>query len=210
VISNKNGKGDGTGRIPDECMVMVREWAFHGAGALHLAKADEFIANFHARCQFATLHCLQLPWLTLPPIPSPDGPGRPPEDISHMACYFSYAPIPPARLAAIACPVLILQGEMDVFTSPLEAAEAWRNSLPRARGGAAIHVVAGAPHLLCYFESGVAARIAQQFVTRGELRGEAGRGGGCALVGGRERADLITCAWPCSYCVLNRHILDDK
>ncbi len=87
----------------------------------------------------------------------------------------NYAPIPPEKLAGIKCPVLILQGEKDIYTSPLEAAEAWQRSLPNAKGGAAIHVVAGAPHLMAYIEPGVTARIVQQFVTRCECDLPSGR-----------------------------------
>lgn len=101
-----------------------------------------------------------------------------------MAIYFNYSPIPPTDLASIACPVLILHGEHDLYTSPLAAAEAWRASLPSARGGAAIHVVAGAPHLMCYFEPGVTARVVQQFVARGELELDVGGGEGGAKAGG--------------------------
>jgi pimeloyl-ACP methyl ester carboxylesterase len=94
-----------------------------------------------------------------------------------LSAAVNYAPIPPDKLASIACPVLILQGEKGIYTSPLEAAQAWQKSLPNAKGGAAIHVVAGAPHLMAYFEPGVTARIVQQFVTRCER----GLGGGVAM-----------------------------
>lgn len=79
--------------------------------------------------------------------------------------WYDRKPIPADVLAAIRVPVLILSGELDQ-ASPLAAAEAWKAALTGVPfGGATLHQIASAPHLVAYTADGVVNRLLYRFLT---------------------------------------------
>ncbi|KAM0748906.1 alpha/beta-hydrolase [Meredithblackwellia eburnea MCA 4105] len=116
ATSNKDGKGDGTGRIPEDAMQVVSDYYF-GKMNREPERRAIFIEAFEKRY----------------------GAGHSSHDIRHLISMFDREPIPADLVAGINAPVLILQGTDDAVASPMHAAEEWR---ARFTGGELSYVFA--------------------------------------------------------------------
>ncbi|GAA5823160.1 hypothetical protein JCM5353_005801 [Sporobolomyces roseus] len=76
--------------------------------------------------------------------------------------------IPQDLMEKITCPVLILRGSEDNMVSPERATEEWRRSMVKAKGGAAVHVLSGAPSLLSLSDPNIVNRLVMRFILRAE------------------------------------------
>ncbi|KAI5477546.1 hypothetical protein MNV49_006134 [Pseudohyphozyma bogoriensis] len=143
AVKHKDGKGDGSGTIPEEQMQVVADYYF---GRMKRAedRREKFLAHFQARY----------------------GTGCSSHDISLIVNWFKREPIPASLLASVKAPVLILHGGDDNGASSLSAAEGWKNSFKSSRGGADLRVIAGAPHFLSYTDYSIADRFILQFMER--------------------------------------------
>ncbi|KAK4705647.1 hypothetical protein P7C70_g553, partial [Phenoliferia sp. Uapishka_3] len=129
---NKEGKGDGSGTIPDEVLRILGEYYFGGL-AREAERREIFAKAFQKRY----------------------GTGKDSNDIDTAIGFLKRDPIPAELLASVRQPVLILQGGDDTIVSPREAAEEWQRYFTNAKGGADLRVIAGAPHLLAFTDFGV-------------------------------------------------------
>lgn len=169
VLVNKPGRGgDDTGSFPVESLPTLVGYFFgEKAGARDSIKKEKFLEHCQARCRSLPRGSSQVAW-TLTRRSRTDGTNQPPDDMTVMLYYFHHPVVPAKERAKITCPVLILQSEADTMTSPLAEARKWQDGFTCARGGAELHVVTGAPHLVCYFDPGVSSRFMWCFITRGE------------------------------------------
>ncbi|KAI5478211.1 hypothetical protein MNV49_005378 [Pseudohyphozyma bogoriensis] len=110
---NKDGKGDGTGTIPDDILRAV------------------------------------------------NGTGHSSHDLAHLVHLYDCPTT--EEIQSISCPVLILQGDQDEMDNAIGHAEAWRDLLINARGGADLRILAGAPYYLMFVEFNIANRIILSF-----------------------------------------------
>lgn len=143
ACSNKDGKGDGTGALPEEALVIVNNFFFGEVGR-EKERRQGYHDHFQARY----------------------GPGIDAHDVERVVSFFLRKPIPPALRAAVTAPVLIIQGGDDVQVSPLSAAEDWRDGFKSARGGADVRIITGAPHLLMHTDYSIANRFLLAFLAR--------------------------------------------
>ncbi|KAL8280972.1 hypothetical protein RQP46_006651 [Phenoliferia psychrophenolica] len=133
ALTNKDGMGDRTGKIDDQQVEELKAYYFGDMGREE-ERRKLFGKAFQRRY----------------------GTGRSSDDLIVMGRYLRRNPIPPAVLATLTVPILILQGGLDVISSPEEAGFEWQHSFPLAKGGADLHVITGAPHMLCYTDSSIA------------------------------------------------------
>ncbi|KAM0753579.1 alpha/beta-hydrolase [Meredithblackwellia eburnea MCA 4105] len=142
ALSNKGGKGDGSGRIPQECLEICAEYFF--------AKHDR---NFERIAG----------WVTA--LQSRYGPGHDGHELLTIVNWFLRKAIPEELRAAITVPTLILASDEDQ-TYPLESARAWQASFTGVPGGADMQIIKSAPHLILFTSSSVANRIVLSFLKR--------------------------------------------
>ncbi|KAK4704266.1 hypothetical protein P7C70_g1953, partial [Phenoliferia sp. Uapishka_3] len=154
-ISNKDGRGDGTGSLPEPSIKIVAE-----ARIVELFSAQTWRSDVGTILSFWPGHN-ELINSTVT-----DGTGHSSHDAEHVIRWFDRQRIPADRLATVKQPVLILAGTADTQVSPLTAAEEWRDSFTSAAGGADLRTISGGPHLALYTDYSVANRFLLAFVTR--------------------------------------------
>ncbi|KAI5477555.1 beta-ketoadipate enol-lactone hydrolase [Pseudohyphozyma bogoriensis] len=144
VCGNKDGKGDGSGRLTEEGLNMMKEYFFGPEG-----RQDD------RRTQWGKA------------VEGRYGAGKSSSDVHNIMHFLIHrAPIPQEMRAAITAPVLILQGEDDWHASPVEASEEWRDGFASAKDGADLRRLVGAPHCLMYTDFSVANRFVKAFIER--------------------------------------------
>lgn len=143
VCKNKEGRGDGSGRIEQQEVVAINDFFFGKVYRQPEVRAATRLAFQHRY-----------------------GEGYSSHDITHLVHFFFRKRIPAEALASIKVPVLVLHGSEDVAVSPLAAAKEWCDGLKSAKGGAFLHVIHGAPHKLLLTDANVACRILVAFLSR--------------------------------------------
>ncbi|KAI5477547.1 hypothetical protein MNV49_006135 [Pseudohyphozyma bogoriensis] len=144
ICQNKDGRGDGTGTIPEDVLVENGAYCFS-----KLDRAFEKQAEHNMAFQMRY------------------GTGHSSNDVTQ--CFMSEAnrtPIPADIRASLTQPILILQGGNDLTVSPIWAAREWKTGFVNASGGADLRVIEGGPHLLSFVESNIVDRIIVAFFTK--------------------------------------------
>ncbi|GAA5826446.1 hypothetical protein JCM11251_002372 [Rhodosporidiobolus azoricus] len=100
--ANKNGKGDGSGRLPPEALEVVRDYFFSGQ-TMHMER-QEALLN-----QWQYTH----------------GPGRSIRMIKQLVAWFKREAPSSEVFAAVRCPVLLVGGTKDTNVNPMEALQQW-------------------------------------------------------------------------------------
>ncbi|GAA5865376.1 hypothetical protein JCM8547_005074 [Rhodosporidiobolus lusitaniae] len=146
ALANKDGKGDGTGRISEEAL---EDLAGYFIGGSERVRGEREGMKRRLQSRYGTGHSSHdLRWLFL--------------------AIYSRRPIPQPLLDLVTCPVLILRGAEDTIVSPPAAVEAWVASFPNASTGTGpqTHTIASAPSLISLSDSNVVNRVLLQFVGR--------------------------------------------
>lgn len=151
---NKGGQGDGSGEIPPGALAAMSTYIF-GTEERYRLRREEHAAAVNLRYG-----------------------SRSPESelVGVLQLIAGARDISDELVATIACPVLILQGEADLYASPIEEARKWQKLLTGVpNGGADTRVVAGGPHILSYSEASIVNRIMLSFVNRSVEQHSEGR-----------------------------------
>lgn len=160
MSTNKDGKGDGTGTIESEAQSALGEYMYPLKRLKDVRVAGE--AAFQRRY----------------------GTGKSGHDMRWVITSGAdRVPPSPEALASITCPVLLLSGTEDKMISPRSAAEEYQAALTgglshlalharddnkltfaiAAKGGAVLHEVSGAPHLMSLCDYSVVNRLIAKF-----------------------------------------------
>ncbi|GAA6012202.1 hypothetical protein JCM10207_002758 [Rhodosporidiobolus poonsookiae] len=145
LCQNKDGKGDGTGTIPEEVLEENAEYCFGNAerkvGELRKVHNEAFQRRY--------------------------GTGHSSYDLTQL--FYSEARrtgIPEEERMKVECPILVLHGTKDTLICPRSAAEEWQRGFPNSKGGAELKPITGGPHLLSFIEGNVVNRIILGFVSQ--------------------------------------------
>ncbi|GAA5969623.1 hypothetical protein JCM11641_008182 [Rhodosporidiobolus odoratus] len=145
LCQNKDGRGDGTGTIPEKVLADNGEYCFGSIGVWADEKRKVHNEAFQRRY----------------------GTGHSSSDLRQL--FLSEArrmPIPLEHREKVVCPVLILHGARDTLVSPLKAAEEWRSGFPNAKGGADVKSITDGPHLLSFIDPNIVNRIILAFTSQ--------------------------------------------
>ncbi|GAA5896473.1 hypothetical protein JCM6882_001023 [Rhodosporidiobolus microsporus] len=145
--SNKGGKGDGSGRLPDEALEVVRDYFFSGQ-TLHPERQQAFLNQY----QFQ------------------HGPGRSIFMLQQLLRWFRRDAPPPEVFQAVRCPVLLLGGSRDTAVNPADALGQWYNAFVSVEeADKRIERIVDGSHFLATMEPGRVNRLVLAFLKRYNL-----------------------------------------
>ncbi|BGO92076.1 hypothetical protein NBRC10512_000807 [Rhodotorula toruloides] len=145
--ANKFGKGDGTGRIPDEAMAIARDYFFSGSNLVP-DRQEGFLR------QYQETH----------------GPGEDLFKLHQLMHWFKRSEPSKEVFSAVRCPVLLLGGTLDTQVSGSDALQQWYDllvSVPEA--DKRIERIVDGPHLLATTNPNIVNRFALAFLKRYNL-----------------------------------------
>ncbi|BGP40824.1 hypothetical protein JCM10449v2_004789 [Rhodotorula kratochvilovae] len=141
---NKNGNGDGSGRLSEEAMAVVGDYFF--SGAKHMAERQEAFLE-----QYQETH----------------GPGQDMFKIDQLLFWFRREAPPPEVFAAVKCPILLLGGSLDQTVSSEGSLQDWRDRLVGVPAeDKHINTIAGGSHYLATTDSNLVNRFSLAFLKR--------------------------------------------
>ncbi|GAA6003029.1 hypothetical protein JCM10207_001953 [Rhodosporidiobolus poonsookiae] len=145
--ANKNGQGDGTGRIPDGAMDIVRDYFF--SGSTHEPERQQAFID-----QYQFQH----------------GPGEDMYKINQLLHWFRRKSPPPAVFEAIRCPTLLLGGTKDQTVNPADALKQWYDLLVNVPAeDKRIERIVDGTHFLATTDSNLVNRFLLAFLQRYNL-----------------------------------------
>ncbi|GEM07846.1 alpha/beta fold family hydrolase [Rhodotorula toruloides] len=145
--ANKFGKGDGTGRIPDEAMAIARDYFFSGSN-LEPERQEGFLR------QYQETH----------------GPGEDMFKLEQLTHWFKRSEPSKELFAGVRCPVLLLGGTLDTQVSGSDALQQWHNLLVSApEADKRIERIVDGPHLLATTNPNIVNRFVLCFLKRYNL-----------------------------------------
>ncbi|BGP48948.1 hypothetical protein JCM10450v2_004827 [Rhodotorula kratochvilovae] len=141
---NKNGNGDGSGRLSAEAMAVVGDYFF--SGAKHMAERQEAFLE-----QYQETH----------------GPGQDMFKIDQLLFWFRREAPAPEVFAAVKCPILLLGGSLDQTVSSEGSLQDWRDRLVGVPAeDKHINTIAGGSHYLATTDSNLVNRFSLAFLKR--------------------------------------------
>ncbi|GAA5826442.1 hypothetical protein JCM11251_002371 [Rhodosporidiobolus azoricus] len=145
--SNKFGKGDGTGALPDYAIQIALDYFF--SGVTHVMDRQDAFAR-----QYQWHH----------------GPGRDMWNIDQLLFWFRRKSPSPETFAAIRCPVLLMRGSRDLTVNPPEALTQWSEALVNVaeEDKHEEHIIDGG-HFLATTDANRVNRVALAFLKRYKL-----------------------------------------
>ncbi|GAA6044368.1 hypothetical protein JCM8097_006462 [Rhodosporidiobolus ruineniae] len=143
---NKFGNGDGTGRLPQEAIEVVRDYFFNGS-TKNIDKQDRFLD------QWQWHHGARAPDMF---------------SVEQLMSWFRRPAPPPEVLQAVRCPVMLLAGTQDTEVAPADALWAWSEALVNAPEKR-IERIAGGTHFLATTDPNLVNRFTLQFLKRYNL-----------------------------------------
>ncbi|GAA6031644.1 hypothetical protein JCM8097_006563 [Rhodosporidiobolus ruineniae] len=145
LCQNKDGRGDGTGTIPEAALDENAVYCFSAVDGFKAA--DRKKAHNEA---FQRRY----------------GTGHSSVDLKHLFLAEAHrVAISASERAKVTCPVLILHGTRDTLVSPLAAAKEWQSGFVNAKGGAELKCISDGPHLLSFVDDNVVNRIILGFLS---------------------------------------------
>ncbi|BGP16875.1 hypothetical protein JCM10213_007322 [Rhodosporidiobolus nylandii] len=142
--TNKFGNGDGTGRLPDEAMDIVRDYFFSGC-THELERQDAF-------CRQYQYH---------------HGPGQDMFRINQLLAWFRRKAPPKEVFEGVRCPVLLLGGTQDMTVNPSDALQQWYDALVSVpEADKRIERIVGGTHFLATTDSNLVNNFAIKFLRR--------------------------------------------
>ncbi|GAA6044367.1 hypothetical protein JCM8097_006461 [Rhodosporidiobolus ruineniae] len=147
TAQNKFGNGDGTGRLPEEAMAIVRDYFFSGSQA-NMDKQERFLEQYQYH----------------------HGYGKDMFEVNQLLHWFRRRAPPADVWEAIRCPVMLLGGTNDTTVNPADALGQWYEALVNvpAEDKRVERIVDGS-HFLATTDANLVNRFTYQFLKRYNL-----------------------------------------
>ncbi|GAA5908205.1 hypothetical protein JCM5296_000413 [Sporobolomyces johnsonii] len=145
--TNKDGNGDGTGRLPEEALAPISNYFFSGS-AREPGRQKSLLELYQYQ----------------------HGPGHDLHKSYQLLHWFKREPPSKAVFERVVCRVLILEGTKDETVSPLDASQQWFDALVNVKPeDKRVQRIVDGTHLLATTDAGIVNRFVLAFLKRYNL-----------------------------------------